>query len=200
VADLLRFAGELPHDWSVARDLFLSAQGAPYGVAAILVVVVLAGVFSAQRSREQAGLLAFGSAMTLVFALVAGARAPLRYVHTVATDNLILANLPQGREKPFSPAYAQRRVQQAANEPQTCAHGVASGKSVVIVLTESLSAYQSALLGGPRDWLPQLDALARGNHYFTHFYANGFGTDGGEIAVLTGRLPAVPAGESWYSL
>src|SRR6185312_14048640 len=64
VADLLRFAGELPHDWSVARDLFLSAQGAPYGVAAILVVVVLAGVFSAQRSREQAGLLAFGSAMT----------------------------------------------------------------------------------------------------------------------------------------
>jgi phosphoglycerol transferase MdoB-like AlkP superfamily enzyme len=68
------------------------------------------------------------------------------------------------------------------------------------VITESLSAYQSALLGGPHDWLPRLDALARANHYFTHFYANGFTTDGGEIAAITGRPPLIPPGHGWYSL
>ena len=46
---------------------------------------------------------------------------------------------------------------------------------------------KSPLLGGPLDWLPRLDALARANHYFTHFYANGFNTIGGEVALLTGR-------------
>jgi lipoteichoic acid synthase len=200
VADLWRFGAELTHDWSVARDQFFSLQGVPYCVAVVLLVVVIVGVLGARASRMQALLLAGAGTLTLLFAVVATVRAPLHYVHSVYTDNLIVANLPQGREKPFSSDYAQHQLQQADAEPRICTRDAPSGRSVIIVITESLSAYQSALLGGPRDWLPQLDTLARSNHYFTHFYANGFGTDGGEIAALTGRLPAVPPGASWYAL
>src|SRR5262250_2646199 len=88
----------------------------------------------------------------------------------------------------------------AAELPQTCADAAATPRNVVVVIVESLSAYQSALLGGPQDWLPHLDAVARANHYFTHFYANGFTTDGGEIALLTGRPPLIPAGQEWYTI
>lgn len=200
LADLLRFGGELAHDWSVVRDTLFSLQGAPYWIAAVLVGIVLIGALRARQARSQAFILGFLATAAVAFAVFTGVRAPLRYVHTAYTSNLIVANLPQGREKAFSPAYAQHQLQQATRQAQVCARAAPSGKSVVIVLTESLSAYQSALLGGPRDWLPQLDALARGNHYFMHFYANGFGTDGGEIATITGRVPAVPPGESWYAL
>jgi arylsulfatase A-like enzyme len=121
-------------------------------------------------------------------------------VHGSFVANLIEANFPPGRERAFSPEHAQRAEAAAAQLPTTCERGAPGGKSVVLVVVESLSAYQSALLGGPRDWLPRLDAVARANHYFTRFYANGFTTDAGEIALFTGRLPLIPPGQEWYTI
>ncbi len=109
-------------------------------------------------------------------------------------------NLPQGRTKEFSPGFAARELLHNKRLPLSCERGTATGRNIVIVITESLSAYQSALLGGPHDWLPRLDAIAQANHYFTHFYANGFTTDGGEIAVITGHPPLIPPGQDEYSL
>jgi phosphoglycerol transferase MdoB-like AlkP superfamily enzyme len=124
----------------------------------------------------------------------------LRSVHDSFVRNVFEANLPPGRVKPFSPAFARSAETASIALPTNCDSGVSLRRNVVVVVVESLSAWQSALLGGPHDWLPRLDAVARANHYFTHFYANGFTTDSGEIALITGRVPLIPAGQEWYSL
>jgi lipoteichoic acid synthase len=199
-ADLLRFGGDVAAAWSVARAQLFSANAIAYAVLSTVVVVAVIGlIFRARRSLWQARVLLAMSAGAALFA-AAMLAAPLRYVHDQYAWNVVEANLPEGRTHLFSPAFADRQVQQSKTLPATCETGTRSGRDVIIVITESLSAYQSALLGGPRDWLPRLDKLARDNHFFTNFHANGFTTDSGEIAVLTGRAALIPPGESWYSL
>lgn len=200
IADLLRFSGDVASEWSVFRAQFFSVNGIGYAIGAALVLVVLAGLIASGRgSPKQSRILLVLATACAVFAL-AVSWMPLRYVHAEYIGNVVEVNLPQGRTRLFSPTYAHAQLLAAKREPQTCAAGSRSGRDIVIVITESLSAYQSALLGGPRDWLPRLDALARSNHYFTRFYANGFTTDGGEIAAITGRPPLIPPGQNWYSL
>ena len=199
-ADLFRFAGELSGDWSVARAEFLSARGIGYAILLVVVIAALAGVvFGRTRSTQVTPILFIGAGAAAAFAIYAAIASPLLYIHSQFAWNLIEANLPAGRAKPFSDVYAARQLQSSQAVPSTCSTANSSGKSVVLVITESLSSYQSALLGGPHDWLPRLDALSQSNHYFTHFYANGFTTDGGEIAMLTGRLPITPPGAPWYT-
>ncbi len=201
LADLLRFGGAGGADWSVARTLLFSTEGIAYALIVAAVVVASIGLLAGVGRRSL--LVARALTVAAVIAAVCAAlilRTPLRYVHDQYAWNVIEANLPQGRSKIFSPAFVAQEQQRSKDLPQTCEAGVRTGRNLVIVITESLSAYQSALLGGPRDWLPHLDALARANHYFTHFYANGFTTDSGEIAILTGRPPLIPPGADWYLL
>ena len=140
----------------------------------LLAGLIVGGHGSPKRSRTLFVL----AAISALFAFTSQ-RMPLRYVHEEYVGNVMEVNLPPGRAREFSPDYAQKQLRLDETVPQTCDAGSRSGRNIVIVITESLSAYQSALLGGPRDWLPRLDAIARENHYFTHFYANGFTTDGG---------------------
>jgi lipoteichoic acid synthase len=199
-ADLFRFAGELSGDWSVARAEFLSARGIGYATLLVVVLAALIGVvFGRVRSTRATPILFIGAGAAAAFAIYAAIASPLLYIHGQFAWNLIEANLPAGRAKPFSDVYTARQLQLSRAVPSTCSAANPSGKSIVLVITESLSAYQSALLGGPHDWLPRLDALSQTNHYFTHFYANGFTTDGGEISMLTGRLPITPPGMPWYT-
>jgi lipoteichoic acid synthase len=201
VADLLRFGGAGAADWSVARSLLFSTEGIVYALIVAAVVVAAIGLLAGvgRRSLPVARLL-FVAAVIAAACAVLVLRTPLRYVHDQYAWNVIEANLPQGRSRIFSPAFVAQEQQRSKTLPQTCEAGVRTGRNLVIVITESLSAYQSALLGGPRNWLPRLDALARANHYFSHFYANGFTTDGGEIAILTGRPPLIPPEADWYAL
>ena len=200
LSDLLRFASEGAADWSVARTLLFSAEGTAYMlIDAVIVVVAIGLVTGSARSVRWSKALAIGVVVAAIFALLIQ-RVPLRYVHDQYAWNVIEVNLPQGRAKPFSASYVAQELQRSKALMQVCDPGERTGKNIVIVMAESLSAYQSALLGGPQNWLPRLDALARANHYFTHFYANGFTTDGGEIATVTGRLPLNPPGAEVYSL
>ncbi|HMM56455.1 MAG: LTA synthase family protein [Xanthomonadales bacterium PRO7] len=200
IADLLRFSGDAAAGWSVARAQFFSINGIGYAAAAAIVLIVLAGlIVGGHGSPKRSRTLFVLAAISALFAFTSQ-RMPLRYVHEEYVGNVMEVNLPPGRAREFSPDYAQKQLRLDETVPQTCDAGSRSGRNIVIVITESLSAYQSALLGGPRDWLPRLDAIARENHYFTHFYANGFTTDGGEIAILTGRSPLIPPGHDWYSL
>ena len=199
--DLLRFGSGVQANWSVLRPQLLSIGGIGYVSTGLLVVASLIGILRKPRPMPRVSrTLGAMAALALAFAMVESVRAPLLYTHEQYTWNVVGVNLPQGRMRPFSIAYAQRELQHSRGWPKACESGAASGRNVVIVITESLSAYQSALLGGPRNWLPRLDALARDNHYFTHFYANGFNTDGGEIAAFTGHVPISAAGEPTHTL
>lgn len=118
-------------------------------------------------------------------------------MHRLLVDNVIEANLPQGRIRSFSTAHLRHQEQLAMRLPVRCEQQAGSVGDIVIVLVESLSAWHSRLLGSEHDWTPRLDAIARQNHYFTHFYANGFTTSTGEIALIGARVPFNPPGEAW---
>lgn len=116
--------------------------------------------------------------------------------------NLIEANWPSGVDREFSPRYLESLL---GNPPpalteQVCVAGQDVGGDVIIVAVESLSAYHTELLlQGSLQAVPLLDAVARENSWWSHFYANGFTTDHGLIALLTGQLP-VPAVNRYSSM
>lgn len=64
---------------------------------------------------------------------------------------------------------------------------------IVLLVIESWSNYQSRFFGGRRDWTPELDGAASRGLAFTNCIANGFTTEDGLIAILTGEEPIMPA-------
>lgn len=91
----------------------------------------------------------------------------------------------------FSDSFRDRIL--AAPPPlMTCAPGRGRRLNVILVIVESLSAYQSHFFSGINDWTPQLDDIARNGTALTNFYANGWTTAGGLVSLLTGTAPLVP--------
>lgn len=115
-----------------------------------------------------------------------------QYTHAWIYRNVFDYNLTILSE---SAAYSDDFVaRQAAEERPQCraANPAALPKQIVILMLESLSAYQSRFFSGIEDWTPNLDAIAAQNLAFSRFYANGFITEDGEIALLTGLPPIYP--------
>jgi hypothetical protein len=64
--------------------------------------------------------------------------------------------------------------------------------NVVLVIVESLSAYQSHFFSGIENWTPRLDEIAERETALTNFFANGWTTTGGVVSLVTGTVPLVP--------
>lgn len=64
-------------------------------------------------------------------------------------------------------------------------------KNIILFMFESWSYYHSDWFGKDNDWTPKLDHLAKNNISFNNFYANGFTTEAGLYATLTGK-PIIP--------
>jgi len=162
---------------------------------ALVVFSVVAVLWVALRSRARHGrtslVLVSLSAIALVSANIHGA-GQQQYVHDTEVRNWLMVNWDQGVAQPYSEAFIARMQQSESHEPGVCQAGQGRRPNIILLVVESLSAYQSALLGG-RGWTPNIDGVARQGAWFTNFHANGFTTDHGLIALLTGRdpLPAV---------
>ena len=111
----------------------------------------------------------------------------VKYVHSWLYQNYINYNLMVLSErKPYSEGFVNRFV---AKESRYCHRQAAANKNVILLMVESLSAYQSDYFSNIKSWTPGMDSIARNNTAFTNFYANGFTTEDGEISMLTGKLP-----------
>lgn len=197
-ADLVRFGQHAGNDWSVMRAAFASRAGLIAAAVGVLVLLASLGMLIFAQRRMRAGIIALVAAFVSGgFSLYAASR-PLRYVHDLFLDNVIEANLPQGRVQMFSPGFIKSEKALAQVSPQQCGTNTAANGSVIVLMVESLSAWQSGLLGGTQDWTPKIDALARSNHFFRNFYANGFTTSTGEIAIFSGHTPLIPPGKAWF--
>jgi len=127
-----------------------------------------------------------------------------KYAHAWIYQNVIDYNLMiRSEAAPYSPTFSQSINY---SEPKTCASSPASTKNIIILMVESLSAYQSQYFSGLNNWTPHLDDIAQHNQAFNNFYANGFITEDGEISLLTGLLPVYPpssysddGGSAFYS-
>lgn len=128
--------------------------------------------------------------------LLAGMQLPrAEYIHQVAYLNVWHVNREVDPSRPYSEGF--HRLHATAPAPiLECEQGLAKSPSIVLAVVESLSAYHSALFSGLRNDTPRLDALAREGTYLRSFHANGFSTDTGLIALLTGQVPIPTAGRS----
>ncbi|HKE49362.1 MAG TPA: LTA synthase family protein, partial [Rhodanobacteraceae bacterium] len=189
--DVLRFGRHVDADLSVVRAA-LGAGRLAFIVLVLAVVVGLCG--SARRDARIARVFSIAAIGALAFSAFALSR-PVRYVNEIFTWNFVETNLPQGRMRTFSAPFIAGQQRRVDALPKTCAKSDDFGGNVIVLLVESLSAWHSKLLGSSNDWTPQLDAIAQQNHYFTHFYANGFTTSTAEIAVLAAQPPLAPAGK-----
>ncbi len=113
-----------------------------------------------------------------------------KYAHSWIYKNVLEYNLTILSEaanysEPFLKSFS-------FNEAQQCQAISPQPKNIIILMVESLSAYQSQYFSGIQNWTPNLDRIAQENLAFKNFYANGFITEDGEIALLTGLLPLYP--------
>lgn len=132
-------------------------------------------------------------AMSILLALI-GLWQPItmQYIHNEVLHNLIAVNLDNGVDKPYSATFVAQVTHDYAAPASDCTTGQNRQPDIIYVVVESLSLHHSILFGGFRDLTPSLDGIAKQYVYFSNFFANGFTTDGGLIALVNGRVP-VPA-------
>jgi lipoteichoic acid synthase len=116
------------------------------------------------------------------------------YIMAESYLNLVELQQAQTVNRGYGEAFVQALAERDAALPKHCLAGQARRPNVVLLMVESLSSYQSALHGGPYDYTPRLDALAREHTWFDRFHANGFTTDHGLIALLAAELPVPSIG------
>jgi len=64
-----------------------------------------------------------------------------------------------------------------------------SGRNVILLIVESLSAVDSQRTSGIRNLLPRFDALSREGMLFRNFFANFEASEGGIVSLLSGTPP-----------
>lgn len=190
LTDLYSTIGAMGSSWTVVAGDGAGGRAAwVQWLVATLIVAALVGLLGSPRQHDRRSaifLLVIAVAWT---ALAAVNYRPLAYVNQDLIQNVVEINAFQGRQRRYSDEYARQAEVAVRQLPAICQQHPAKQPNVIVLLAESLSAWHSGLLGGPANWTPELDAIARDNHYLTHFYANGFTTSGGEIAVLLGVPP-----------
>jgi hypothetical protein len=197
LGDVLRLGKHAGANFSVVRAGLLSPAGIAH-VGSIAAAIVLCITLCVTRRRNIMLFRVFAVSALLAGAFSAyAALRPVHYIHQQFTHNVVEVNLPKGRMQTFSPEFIREQRRKADALPKTCTTSPPFSGSVIIVLVESLSAWHSRLLGSAEDWTPQLDAIARANHYIPRFYANGISTSTAELAIAGGRVPIAPAGRDF---
>jgi lipoteichoic acid synthase len=191
IFDVLKFGKEIGAISEFAGVFLQTPTGKIALAIAILGIVLVLCMLAARPTRPRVTATLLAMAITLG-ALGQWQPTTMAYIHYELLQNLITANLDLGVDKPYSAEFTARVKRDLIPETPVCAAGENKRPNVIFVLVESLSMHHSQLFGGERDLTPNIDALARQNTYLPNFYANGFTTDGGLIALLTGRAP-VPA-------
>lgn len=152
---------------------------------AVLVLALVVFCFQAPRLGRLPHSLFF---LCVVMGMAKwGAAQGNQYVESWIYRDALTYNLEVASErKPYSDEF----LSQLDHEEHWQCHKLPpQQKNIIVLMVESLSSYQSQLFSGVHHWTPQVDRIARENTYFTRFYANGFATVDGEIAMLLGELP-----------
>ena len=189
--DLIKFGKELSAIVQFSGVFLATAAGKLALLVALIgsVVLILALLPRPQRPR----LAAFGLVVAALLALLGRWQpATMKYIHYELLQNLATANLDLGVDKSYGKEFEEKIAREYVPPKAICTAGQALHPNFIVIAVESLSMHHSELFDGFRDLTPRLDAIARARTYFPDFIANGFTTDGGLIAMITGQAP-VPA-------
>lgn len=190
--DVFKFGAE----WD-ATSRFVSAvlRQQPWTFAGILIAGVLllvASLWPQPVRRHSAAALALSAVLSVAAGWTLAGAAPT-HVNGDAFVNLWQLHADQGVSRPYSDEFVQALAERYQPPPTRCVAGQSRRPDVLVVMWESLSTYHSGLGRGPDvqggSWVPQFDRLAREHTWFSAFHANGFTTDHGLIALITGQYP-----------
>jgi arylsulfatase A-like enzyme len=186
--DIIKFGKELDAIARFGNVLLASPLGK------LMIVGVIAGIlvlFLALLPRPRRPQLAFICFAAAVVCCLVGRWSPMtmKYINYPLLQNFIEANLADSVDRHYSAAYAETLRKEYIPPAPICEAGRNLRPNLIVIAVESLSMYHSKLFGGINDYTPHLDAIARDNAYFPDFIANGFTTDSGLIAMITGKPP-----------
>jgi len=188
VFDVIKFGKELGAITQFSGIFLATAAGKiALAVAAAGILILIPALLPRPR-RPRLAAVCFVVAVAL-FALGRWQPATMKYIHYELLQNVIAANLDLGVDKPYSAAFAEELAKDYSPPAPVCSPGQSAHPNIIVLAVESLSMHHSQLFGGFRDLTPRLDAIARTHTYFPDFIANGFTTDGGMIAMITGEAP-----------
>ena len=191
--DLIKFGKELSAIVQFGSVFLATTAGKLALLVALIgsVVLILALLPRPRRPRLGAFCLIAAAMFTL---LGRWQPATMKYIHYELLENLVAANLDLGVDRPYSNEFAEKIAREYAPPAPVCTPGSGQRPNFIVIAVESLSTHHSQLFGGFRDLTPRLDAIARARTYFPDFIANGFTTDGGLIAMITGQAPVPTIG------
>ena len=113
------------------------------------------------------------------------------FINKPLFENIVERNWEFLMPRAYSAAFKQQ-LRHRYSAVKKCKAGQRQHPNFILVVLESLSAYQSLLFSGINDFTPNLDHIARDHTALTNFYANGWTSQGGAIALLTEAFPIVP--------
>ncbi len=187
LAEALRYGGEVRAAASVMAPVLREPGGllVLLGSLGLLLGVALGIGGAARAPRRRAWPWAIAAGLALLAANGPGLRP---YLNASSYQNVLALNAPDGMARPYGEATLARLAATPPPVPR-CEAGAPAPRPVIVLVVESLSLHHSALFSGLNDWTPRLDALAREGTWFPDFLANGFSTEGGLAALLTGEAP-----------
>jgi lipoteichoic acid synthase len=184
------------HDWKVGLGLLSTLLQRPaFKLAAIVALAALGfWIFWLFLSRPAKPPKWVAIALGIAGILLPFARFIPQmefFINKPLFENFLERNWEFLTPKEYSPSFRQR-LRQTYSEPPQCEPGLGGHPNFLLLVVESLSAYQSRYFSGIHDYTPNLDRMAEEHTALTNFYANGWTSQGGAIALLTEALPIVP--------
>jgi len=196
VEDFFKYGREAGGVVTIARHLMETWEGV--GALAVLAVVT-ASMVAFLRSSLRPGRRASGTVILAGLALIAVGLIPTRrvFAHSWAFRNFFAINLDRALLASYSDEFAealQGRMKDL-RDGEVCSPRPVSRPNVLMVVLEGFSMYQSRFFSGLADLTPNLDRIAGNHTAFTRFWANGFTTENGLIALLGGEVPVPGPGQ-----
>ena len=193
--DILKYSGDVKVSQTVIAPKIFSVFSILLVALTVLACVAVAKAMMNASPNRSFALVALAAA-----ALIGVHWLPMQvnYISRNVYNDFVSNNLPNGVDKPYSQA-EKTRLAQTKPPASTCTRESHAPRPVILLVVESLSLYQSKLLSGVENNTPELDKIAQRYGHLQRFYANGFTTDGGMIALLVGR-PPLPSPNRYSSM
>jgi len=175
----------------ISQAITTAGYGWEWYVAGLVVLVIVGFTFfSGTAGTAGKRMLALGTVVFFMLGLV-----PIKttYIHSWAYKNFIDVNLGNTQTAEYTDDYIEMLNVSYSRPATACFNGLGEKPGIIMLVVESLSNYQSKLLSGFNDLLPNLDKLAVSNTYYSQFIANHFATNPGLAHLLTGSTIIAPA-------
>jgi hypothetical protein len=190
--DVFKFGAEWDATERFARAILQQQPVLLPGLALLGLCVLALSLWPQPRHPRRAAAVGTGGALMLGLGAAMGGAVPA-HVNGDSFMNLWQLHREQGVSQTYSPAFVDALEERVQGPTLHCEAGQARQPDVLVLIWESLSTYHSGLgreaAAAGRSWVPEFDAIARANTWFSAFHANGFTTDHGLIALIAGDYP-----------